>query len=69
MKGIVHRQDAMLGRGGRGGIVRRSRAKAGEFQGAFDSFRAAVGEKHAIETGPFGEFARERTLISMVIEV
>src|SRR6267143_659389 len=36
---------------------------------AIDGFRAAIVEEDAIETGPGSEFARERALVRVVIEI
>src|ERR1700737_4840492 len=69
MKGVLHGEDAVLGRG----LVRRVRrgagAEAGEFQSAVGGFGAAVGEEHAAHARDFGELARERALKSIVIEI
>src|ERR1700686_692915 len=69
VKGIVHRQDAMLGRR----LVRRigggTCAKASEFQGTVGSFSAAVREEDSLHSGNFREFAGERSLIGVVVEI
>src|SRR5882762_4620520 len=69
VKRVLHGEDAVLGRG----LIRRVRgragAEAGEFQSAVGSFGAAVGEEDAAHAGDFGELARERALVGVVIEI
>src|SRR6202158_6429882 len=69
MKGILKRQEAMFLRGRPRGLVRLASKEPRELEGAIERFRAAVGEEHAVKPGPSGEFARERALIGIVIEI
>src|ERR1700682_2863154 len=69
MKRILKRQEAMLLRGRPRGLVRLASKEPRELEGAIDRFGAAVGEEHAVKPGPSGEFARERALIGIVIEI
>ena len=47
----------------------RVRVSARQLERAFHRFRAAVAEKHAVESRPFGELARERRLIRIVKQI
>src|SRR5882724_4532837 len=69
MKGILHGENARLG--GRLAKCARSRSSAepGQFESAFDGFGAAVCKKYAVETRPFRELARERTLEFVVKQI
>jgi len=52
---------------GRSGL--RLRRKARELHRSVNGFCAAVRKKDAVHTRPSGEFARERALVGVVIEV
>ena len=41
----------------------------GDFQGAFYAFPAAIGEKHTVESGEFGQARSQRRLVAVVVEV
>jgi hypothetical protein len=69
VKRILKSQEAMLLRGRPSGLVRLASKEPCELERAIERFRAAVGEEHAIEPGPGGKFAGERTLVGIVIEV
>src|ERR1700687_6323379 len=69
MKRILKRKEAMLLRGRPRSLVRLAPKEPRELECAIDRFRAAVGKEHAIKPGPSGEFARERALIGIVIEI
>ena len=68
VKGILERQNARFRRPA---VARRFcvRVCPRKLQRAFDRFRAAVREKHAIESRPFGQLARERRLIRIVEQI
>src|SRR5579859_97414 len=66
---IGHREDAVFARGNAWNVGIRAGIQAGEFQSAFDGLCAAIGEENAVKAGPFREFARERTLKSVMKEV
>src|ERR1700730_1203635 len=59
----------MLGRGLVRSIGGGACAKAREFQSTVGSFRAAVREEDALHSGNFREFAGERSLIGIVVEI
>ena len=69
VEGIVHRQDAVLWRGTRGEVGGSAAVETREFQRAFDGFRTAVGEKHAVHAGPLRELLRERALKGVVVQI
>ena len=45
------------------------RVQPRQLQRAFDRLSAAVGEKHAVQPGPFREFARQRPLKGIVKQI
>ena len=69
MERILHRQETMFFRGRSRGFLGLAAEEPRKFERAVDGFRAAIGEEDAIEPGPGGEFARERALIGVVIEI
>src|SRR5260370_5866620 len=69
MKRILQSQEPMFLRVGPSGLVRPASKKPRELECAIDRFRAAVGEEDAVKPGPSGEFARERALVGVVIEI
>src|SRR5580658_1220351 len=68
VKRIFQRKDASFrcSTAGRGLSVS---VGARELQRAVNRFGAAIAKEHAVEAGPFGEFARERSLIRILEEI
>src|SRR5260370_4495475 len=62
VKRIVHAQDAGRRASVCCGALGRTSAKTRELQRAVDGFRAAIGEKNAVQAGPFCELAGQRPL-------
>src|SRR5258708_21878040 len=61
VKGVLHGQDAVLGRGLVGRVGGGAGAEAGEFQGAVGGFGSAVGGEDAVHARDFRELAGGRT--------
>src|SRR6266581_3103562 len=69
MKGVFQGQKTVLLRGCASGLVRVASEEARKLHCPVNGFRAAVRKKDAVHPGPSGEFARQRALIGVVIEI
>src|SRR5712692_6495790 len=59
----------MLLRGRSGSFFGFAPEETSELHRSVNGFRAAVRKKDAVHPGPSGEFARERALIGIVVEI
>src|SRR5207245_11545993 len=66
---ILQREEAVLLRSRPGGFFRLACNKPSQLHRTVNGFRTAIREEDAIETGPSGEFAGERALARVVIEI